>query len=329
MSDCSSTITGTETLSGNAIPGMVKDFDMRLAPIVLFVYNRPWHTQQTVEALQKNELAGKSKLFVYSDDAKNIDDRRQVDAVREYIDTITGFDEVVVVKQKENLGLAASIISGVTEIVNKFGNVIVLEDDMVTSPYFLTYMNDALAFYKEEKRVWHISGWNYPIDIEGHGDVFLWRVMNCWGWATWEDRWKYFEKDAENIYKSFNKNDIKRFNLDNSENFFLQIIDNYNNKINTWAIFWYATIFRHNGLCVNPVATYVENIGLDDSGTHCGADVVFASEKSLKKKVVFTEDIVEDAETVVKIKDFYRKKNGAWYIRILKKIYGTLKRKLS
>ena len=160
---------------------------INFAPIVLFVYDRPFHTKQTIEALQKNQLASLSELFIYSDDAKNYGSQDNVDEVREYIYKIGGFKKVTIIKREKNWGLANSIIDGVTQIVNKYGKIIVLEDDLVTSKYFLTFMNNALEFYKYEERVWHICGWNYPINFDGLDDVFLSRLMNCWGWGTWKD----------------------------------------------------------------------------------------------------------------------------------------------
>ena len=226
---------------------------LNISPIVLFVYNRLWHTKQTIEALKKNELANESELFIYSDAPKNEDDQKQVENVREYLKTIDGFKKITIIERKENFGLAKSIISGVTEIVNKYGKIIVLEDDLVTSPHFLKFMNEALEFYSNKTKVWHISGWNYPIEYNKNIDTFLWRVMNCWGWGTWADRWKFFEKNIDKLVKTFSKEDIKRFNVDGYENFWNQVIENKEGKINTWAIFWYATIFKNNGLCLNPI----------------------------------------------------------------------------
>ena len=173
-----------------------------LAPIVLFVYNRPWHTKQTVEALQKNELSSESELFIYSDASKNKEAEEKVQEVREYIRTIDGFKKVTIIEREKNWGLANSIIDGVTKVVNEYGKIIVLEDDLVTSPYFLKFMNESLEFYKNEKKVWHISGWNYPIFKEQKCGTFLWKKMNCWGWSTWKDRWQYFEKNPENLLKN-------------------------------------------------------------------------------------------------------------------------------
>lgn len=294
-----------------------------LAPIVLFVYNRPQHTQKTVEVLQKNDLAIDSELFVYSDNARDEKTQSDVDRVRAYIKTIKGFKKITIIEQEKNKGLAKSIIDGVTEVVNAHGKVIVLEDDLVTSPYFLRFMNDALNFYENEKAVWHISGWNYPIDTEGLDDVFLWRLMNCWGWATWQDRWMYFEKDIDKCITTFNDDDVYRFNLDGAENFWSQILANKNGKMNTWAIFWYATIFKNNGLCLNPRQTYVQNIGNDGSGENCGKKDNFCSELNQKFNVNFSSNIKENNIVVRDIQKFY-KNNKSMMKNFLDKVYRIL-----
>ena len=181
------------------------------APIALFVYNRLWHTKQTIEALQKNELASESELIIHSDGAKNSNKLLKVKEVRDYIGTIGGFKKVTIIEQKTNLGLALSIIRGVTKTVNEHGKIIVLEDDMVTSPYFLKFMNDALKFYENEDKVWHICGWNYPIDVTSKNDVYLYRIMECWGWATWKVKWTKLKKIDISIEPNTKKygNDLK------------------------------------------------------------------------------------------------------------------------
>lgn len=275
---------------------------MKLSPIVLFVYNRPWHTKQTVEALQKNELASQSELFIYCDNAKNKDAQKSVNEVRNFVDNIDGFKKVTIIKREKNWGLADSIIDGVTNIVDKYGKIIVLEDDLVTSPYFLKFMNEALEVYKNKEKVWHISGWNYPIEIDGFDDVFLWRLMNCWGWATWADRWQYFEKDVDKTINEFSNDAIKRFNLDGTEDFWSQVTANKDNKINTWAIFWYATIFQQNGLCLNPTQTFVENIGHDGSGIHCGDKKRYLDIVNLKHNLNLISNLKESKEYIELIK---------------------------
>lgn len=247
---------------------------MKLAPIVLFVYNRPEHTRRTIEALQQNTLAGESQLIIYSDAAKDAEAETSVQQVRDYIATIDGFKSVQIKQQKENQGLAKSITEGVTEVVNKYGKVIVMEDDLVTSRHFLQFMNDALEFYKDDKRIWHISGWNYPISPKGIPDIFAWRVMNCWGWATWTDRWQYFEKDTDKLYREFSWWDRFQFDFYGVEGFWKQVRLNKHRVLNTWAIFWYANIFKHSGWCINPTTSLTENIGYD-TGTHFRNNFVY------------------------------------------------------
>lgn len=291
-----------------------------LAPIVLFVYNRPDHTNETLQALQKNTLAQDSELFIYADAAKNETAQKQVDEVREVISNVSGFKQVTVIKQDENIGLANSIIRGVTEIINKYGKVIVLEDDLVTSPYFLTFMNDALNFYSNIKDVWHVSGWSYPIEADELSDTFLWRTMNCWGWATWSDRWKYFDKNTDNLIDSFTTEKIKAFNLDGYENFWGQVLANKKGMINTWAIYWYATIFKENGLCINPTRTFVDNIGLDNSGVHCGLSTQYHSDLNTNKKITFDINTEENRVALKRIKLFHKNKKMPFWIRVVNKL---------
>jgi hypothetical protein len=291
-----------------------------LAPVTLFVYNRPWHTRQTVETLKKNELANESELFIFSDAPKNEGAEKKVKEVREFIKKIEGFKKVTIIEREKNWGLADSIIDGVTNIVNKYGKIIVLEDDLVTSPYFLKFMNEALEYYKDEKKVWHISGWNYPIDTSNLSDVFFWRVMNCWGWATWQDRWECFSKDIDKTINDFSKKEIKQFNLDGAYNFWKQVIDNKNGKISTWAIFWYATIFKQNGLCLNPSKTFVKNIGNDGSGENCGKTNKYCANLSFEKKIKFINTINEDKVFLFKIKKFFRAQRKTFLARFVNKL---------
>ncbi|WP_456403780.1 glycosyltransferase [Hydrogenimonas sp.] len=242
---------------------------MELAPIVLFVYNRPRHTKETIEALQKNGLAKESELFIYSDAPKDEKAKEGVDEVRRYIEGIEGFKRVTIVKREKNFGLARSIVDGVTKVVNEYGKVIVLEDDLITSPYFLRFMNDALERYKNEKSVWHVSGYTPPLptgSLDGH---FFLRPTTCWGWATWSDRWRHFKKDTDYFLGRFDKKRIRAFNIDNSYDYYGHILLNHDKTIDTWAIFWYATVFFSDGLSLHPKESFVKNIGHDASGVHC------------------------------------------------------------
>nr|WP_290443803.1 glycosyltransferase [Halomonas sp. Mc5H-6] len=295
------------------------------APVVLFVYNRPRHTKQTVDALKLNDGAKKTDLIIYSDAPKNDESKPQVNSVRDHIRKIDGFKSVRIIEREENWGLAQSIIQGVTEVVNQYGKVIVLEDDIVTSPAFLQFMNQALKFYENEKKVWHISGWNYPIDFKEVGDAFLWRGMNCWGWATWADRWQYFEKDPEALISEWTDEEKSRFDLDGTGLYWSQVEANANDEINTWAIFWYATIFYNQGICLNPSVSYGENIGHDGTGVHCGVDTThFVGELNNKIDIVFPSQIYESTDAVMKIKEFQKGLKRPFAVRVLSKISTIL-----
>lgn len=297
------------------------------APIALFTFNRPWHAFQTVEALQKNELAAESDLFIFSDGARSEADRGKVQAVRKQLSAITGFNKVTVIERSVNLGLARSIISGVTEIINKHGRIIVLEDDMLTSPYFLRFMNDALEFYKNEPRVMHISGWNYPINTEGLKETLLWRGMNCWGWGTWDRAWKYFEKDTDKLCDTFSKEDIFIFDLDGHMDNWDQVMGNKHNNMDTWAVYWYASIFSNNGLCLNPRISFVQNIGLDRSGIHCGESEHFSHAELAADRIDYFENSIEENDVFMKrVKSFYKNHKISTYksaLNRLKKLFSS------
>lgn len=302
----------------------------KLAPILLFVYARPEHTKQTIKNLADNELASSSDLIIYSDAARNDKDIAAVEEVRRLVCSTQGFRSVTVVERQSNYGLARNIIEGVGEVCQRYGRVIVLEDDLVTSPYFLSYMNQALNHYQEEKKVWHISGWNYPIATDGLEDVLFIRVMNCWGWATWSDRWMHFEKNTEKLIAEFDKETIRKFDLNNSGMFWYQVLANQKNLVNTWAIYWYATIFKNNGLCVNPKISLVDNIGLDGSGTHGSEEresyKVLNSIISIGgKKIIYPSVIIENEVAIGRIMQFYKNIKPTLLGRIKNRIIRLIK----
>lgn len=295
-----------------------------LAPIILFVYNRPWHTQQTIQALEKNALALESELYIYSDGPKNEFAIESVTKVRNYIKTIEGFNHINIIERENNWGLSNSIIDGVTKTLSKHKRVIVLEDDILTSPYFLRYMNEALEFYNNEEKVMHISGYIPPINTNGLPETFFLKPTSCWGWATWNRAWKNFEKDTDKLLKIFTKKMIKEFNVDNSMDYFSHIILNKKGELETWAIYWYATVFVHGGLSLHPKFSFVKNIGLDGSGIHCEKSNIFDVEFSNSYDIKFEPKIEESLSAKKAMANYYHSlKNPLW-----RKIYSKLTRTL-
>lgn len=243
---------------------------MQLAPIVLFTYNRLWHTQQTVEALKKNDLANQSKLFIYSDGPKNDADKKGVQEVRKYIKNINGFRRLIIVEREKNWGLADNIIDGITDIVNKYGKIIVLEDDLVASPYFLSFMNKGLDLYNDEDKVISIHGYIYPVRANLPETFFL-KGADCWGWATWKRGWDQFEQDGQKLLLKLKKRKLeKAFDINGSYSYTKMLEDQIKGKINSWAIRWYASAFLNDKLTLYPGKSLVNNIGNDSSGVHCG-----------------------------------------------------------
>jgi hypothetical protein len=245
----------------------------KLAPIVLFCYNRPWHTQQTLDALALNEFASESDLIVYCDGPKkDLDDNtlQAISETRSVIKTEKRFNSIKIFESENNKGLAASIIDGVTEVVNRYGKIIVLEDDIVTSPGFLKYMNDALNVYQMDEKVMHISGYMFPIENLKQKTFFL-RPTTCWGWATWDRAWRFFEKNIDKQIAELDKlNAWDNFTLNNSyPSYKIQLLLNKTGELNTWAIFWQSSVFLKQGLSLHPQISFTKNIGLDGSGTNC------------------------------------------------------------
>ena len=206
------------------------------APILLFVYNRPVHTQQAVAALLRNELAAASRLYIYSDAAKTDADRELVEETRRYVRQITGFASIDIIERKENWGLARNIIDGVTTQVNRFGRVIVLEDDLIVAPYFLQFMNDALEVYKDEPRIGHIQACDFTND-PSLPDIFLIKFTGSWGWATWDRAWKHFNPDGEALLKEMETRKLTRtFDFNGNYPFTRMLRRQIEGKNNSWAI---------------------------------------------------------------------------------------------
>ncbi|MBP1631583.1 MAG: Sugar transferase [Bacteroidetes bacterium] len=213
-----------------------------LAPICLFVYNRPWHTTQTIESLKKNILASESDLYIFSDGSRNDNASNSVNEVRSYIATITGFKSVNIILRETNLGLAQNIISGVSDVINIHGKIIVLEDDIITHPKFLKFMNDALDLYKNDENVASIHGYVYP--IEGLPETFFVKGADCWGWATWARAWSVFEPNGAKLLDEIKqKKAEKEINYNNSMNYVRMLKNQIAGNNDSWAVRWHISAF--------------------------------------------------------------------------------------
>ena len=242
---------------------------MNLSPIVLFVYNRPRHTQKTIKALQNNELASESELFIYADNAKNNKIDEKVLKVRSYIKKINGFKKVTIIEREKNWGLSKSIIDGVTKVINKYGRVIVMEDDLLVSPYFLKYMNASLCKYEEEVKVIQIAGYMFPLTINIKEDALFLPLTSSWGWATWKRSWDLLDINATGYEQLKNDPLLRdRFNLNGACDYFSMMEDQRAGRVDSWAIRFYLTAFISDALTLYPRETLVINNGFDGSGIH-------------------------------------------------------------
>jgi hypothetical protein len=302
--------------------------DSVIAPIALFVYNRFDHTRQTVEALKKNALCSESELIIFSDAPKTETHSEAVDEVREYIRQIEGFRSVTLVERETNFGLARSIIDGVTKLCDEYGRVIVLEDDLVTSPYFLEFMNDALNIYEHEDQVMQISGFTYPVE-QMEDETFFLRLPLCWGWATWDRAWRHFRK-SDDVMLKFDRKMRNAFSFNNSYHFWRQLELNQKGRLNTWFVYWYAALFLRGGLALYSGRSLVHNIGMDGSGVHfvgtAGTTNEFDVELSTSAVQVAPISIKESMEAVRRHEDFFRKTLPPLYVRALRKAVRELRK---
>lgn len=288
------------------------------APIALFVYNRPEHTRRTIKFLQQNLLAEESRLYIFSDAAKNPNNQSLVEEVREIIHSVEGFKHVELIERKNNLGLANSIIDGVSRLVKEYGKVIVFEDDLISSMYTLQYFNDALIRYQDEEKVMHIGAYMYPLKEENLPETFFYRAATSWGWATWDRAWKNFEPDIDLIISRFDNEKKHRFSIDGTMNFWKQILEFKSGKNNSWAIRWYASIFLKGGLTLNPSKSLINNIGHDGTGIHSGMNDIYHVIINPQPIQSFPEKIEENQLVYHSIKNFLKNRKGSLWQRILR-----------
>ena len=282
-----------------------------LAPIALFVYNRPDHTRRTISYLQQNLLADETRLYIFCDAAKTEADKAKVDEVRQLVKEVTGFKSVKIIAREHNLGLAESVISGVTQLVYEYGKVIVFEDDLLSSPYTLQYFNDALNRYARQEQVMHIGAYMYNLQDKTLPETFFYRAATSWGWATWARAWDNFEPDVDKLIAQFDTLKIARFSIEGKMNFWKQIQQFKAGKNNSWAIRWYASIFLKDGLTLNPSQSLIQNIGHDGSGVHSNNEDIYQVQIARKPVTQFPELIKEDGEAYKAIKHFLANRKGS------------------
>ncbi len=237
-----------------------------LAPIIFICYNRYNHVVRSLNSLKKNKLSKKSKIIIFADGPTDKTNKKKTDRIKIFLKKINGFKSKKIIFRKKNLGTKKNIVNAVDQVFKKFNKVIVIEDDLILSKFFLDYMNLCLKNYKDEKKIWHVNGWSYPFMKNSKDDINFLGSMNCWGWGTWKNRWSFLTLNERYFILNFSKKNIHNFNVFSSMNHFEQIIRNKKKTLSSWAVFWHATIFKNNGICIYPKYPLVKNIGFDGSG---------------------------------------------------------------
>lgn len=245
-----------------------------LAPIALFAYNRPELTLNTLEHLAQNKEVADSRLFIFCDGPKpnaTLEQLKRIAQVQEVIRSKQWCRDVHIEQSTKNKGLANSIIAGVTNVVNQFGRLIVLEDDLIVSPYFLQYMNDALQLYENEDKVLAIHGNLYPIDLgdSTKTDTFFIRDPGCWGWATWKKKWELFEPDTKVLYTLIRQKGLsKPFNFWGGYPFMRMMRQQISGEVDSWAVRWRAVAYLNDKLTLYPTLSLVRHAGNTPDATH-------------------------------------------------------------
>lgn len=283
------------------------------APIVLFCYNRPQHTLNVLTSLSEAVLSKQSALYIYCDGLKpgaSEEQERRVNAVREIARSRQWCNEVHIICRDRNYGLSESVIDGVTDIINRYGKVIVLEDDLVVSQNFLRYMNSALDIYEDVDDVFQISGYTFPIaELSERCEAYFLGHISSWGWATWKKAWDCFDKNAKG-YESLRTNIELRnkFDFDGTRNFSAMMLDQMEKRvIDSWAIRWKWSVFIREGVTLYPAKTFVLHEGTGDDATHVKRMIMDSSVLDEEFMVTsFPAETRPDTEIVAIITEYFR-----------------------
>jgi putative methyltransferase (TIGR04325 family) len=289
------------------------------APIVLFVFDRPLHAMTVIKNLTESDLAQYSDLIVYSDYSREQSRNQKIQVLRKYLKCVNQFKSLKIIERTENYGLSNSIILGINEVLNLYEKVIVLEDDLIPSKYFLEYMNEALEKYQNDESVACIHGYVYPVQGELPEAFFL-RGADCWGWGTWRDSWNIFNPDGVYLYNQLRKKKLlKEFNFGNTYPYSKMLLNQSKGKVDSWAIRWYASAFLNNKKTLYPGKSLIRNIGMDSSGAHCHNTEIF--DVDLHQGNIDISDVSGEISTHAKVqfKKFFRRvRINRFYVALTK-----------
>ena len=277
-----------------------------LAPVCVFVYNRPAHTEKMLKSLKANQLFEKSEVIVFADGIKegaNEEDLKKVNEVRNLLTHFAKNKNVTLHFSEINRGLSVSILTGIDQVLNNYGKIIVLEDDLELSPGFLQFMNEALLEYESSEKVMHVGGYMVPNSLSLQSPLFM-RAPTIWGWGTWKNKWRSAElnptKIIERIKDKKNENFEYEFNVRDGYPYFKLLNDIEAGKVNAWSVLWYANIFLREGLCLMPSKSLVRNTGFDGSGENCDFTDLFLN-ADLLNEAELKNSLIEESEICISL----------------------------
>jgi hypothetical protein len=284
------------------------------SPIAIFTYQRIDSLKKLLKSLKKNSETKNSSVYFFCDGPKSKKDERNTKKIILFLKSIKFFKNKKIILRKNNYGLKKNIVDGINEVFKKNKTIIVLEDDLIVSKYFLNYMNNALNKYYKNKKIFHINGWSFKVNINNKFDVYFSRYMNCWGWGTWKNRWSLLnEKSVLKSSLNWSKKKINEFNIGSSINLYDQISRNFTKKINTWAVFWYAAIFENNGICLTPNYSLVKNCGFEKLENN-SINFLYSTNISNKKIINYPSFVTEDKIIFKFLKKEILKKKFFYYL---------------
>lgn len=288
----------------------------KLAPVAIFCYNRIDKLKELLNSLESNQESSKTTAYFFVDLYE--EDKSITEDIKEYLYSVNCFLKKNIILREKNYGLKKNIEKGIDHVFKYEDKIICLEDDLVVDKFFLSYMNLCLEKYQDENDIWHINGWSHPQFRFNLPEIFIGKLVNVWGWATWKNKWGQHNIRTKDNISELDKNSIKRFNFYNlNRNFQQQLIDNDINKINTWAIYWYQTVFLNYGKTIYPKHSLVKNTGLDGSGTNSGKTKYFIPPIKNKQLTKFSKslstDKVNNFFTIIFYMNIYKSKKYIYF----------------
>lgn len=281
----------------------------RPANVAIIAYRRPVHLRRCLEALSANIESKDTAVTVYVDGPRSREERETVDYVAAVAESFTALPELRIVRRSSNLGLSRSIIGAVEASLEERDNIIVLEDDLIVSPYFLRYMNDSINRYRNEPRVASVHGYVYPVD--GHlPETFFLRGADCLGWATWRSAWTHFEPDEKVLLTRLESaaDEIRElFDFNGAYPYLRMLCAQVAGRIDSWAIRWYASAFLADKLTLYPGRSLVLHAGSDGSGTNVGATDVFDVELTPNPIVPSEIPLEDDERARLAFEEYFRR----------------------